>query len=491
MKKAAIITSILLAIVLLIGLPMASGAADDGTITITGTTEGQVYNAYMMAELASVSGDKYSYKISPEWEAFFATEGIAFDPVTKYITYNGNITDVAAFAKAAVAYAVANNIAPTATATVAAGETSAVIGGLKLGYYCVDSSVGTVCALDTVNKDATFNEKNPPVVIIKTVKEDSNGTFGPHNDESIGKVVEFRSSVIKRAGAINYVITDTMDAGLTFNPNSVSLYYYNADDQKVDLTYTLETSFAEDSKYAGKTFIVKLDNDEIAALSDGARIILDYTATINENAVIGPQGNKNVTTIQYGNEPGSESEPSETTTYVWDFGVYKFELAGGARQGLAGAKFQFLTKSDTHETVHTFDYLGKVGGVDTYKYNPSGRVTEFTTDETGLFKIVGIDSGEFWLRETEAPAGYNKITYDVEVDLMITGAYADASTKLVCTVKNAKDGNIEIQNSTGVVLPSTGGEGTIIFVAVGMTLVLAMGVLLVVRKRMTKVVYTR
>ena len=75
---------------------------------------------------------------------------------------------------------------------------------------------------------------------------------------------------------------------------------------------------------------------------------------------------------------------------------------------------------------------------------------------------------------------------------MITGAYADASTKLVCTIKGANaDGNIEVQNSTGVVLPSTGGEGTIIFVAIGATLVVAMGVLLVVRKRMSKVVYTR
>lgn len=492
MKKTKIFSALLLALILIVGLlPLASSAENTGTITVTETREGQIYNAYYMAELAGASGDKYSYKIVPAWEKFFADEGIAFDPITKYITYNGNITDVAAFATAAVAYAKANNIAPAATKTVAEGQTSVTIEGLSLGYYCVDSTVGTVCALDTVNPSASLSEKNPPVTITKSVKEDSRGTYGPQNDDSVGKTVEYRSSVVKRAGAINYVITDTMAEGLTFNPQSVALYYYNSADVKVDLTYALETEFDENSRYAGKTFIVKLDNGEIAALPDGTRIILDYTATINEKAVIGPQGNENVTTIQYGHEPYSESEPSKTITYVWDFGVYKFELVNAAQQALAGAKFQFLTKTDSGETVHTFDYLGKVDGVDTYRYNPKGEVTEFTSDDTGLFKIVGIDSGEFWLRETEAPAGYNKITYDIEVDLMITGDYTSAGERLVCTLKNAKNGNVEVQNSTGVVLPSTGGTGTVIFIAVGMTLVVAMGVLLVVKKRMTKVVYTR
>lgn len=496
MKKTTLFSAIILAVVLVIGLAFTSFAADDGTITVSGTSEGQVYNAYIMAELASVSGSNYSYKIVPEWEQFFAEQGIAFDPTTKYITYNGNITDIAAFAVSAVKYASDKSIAPAKTATVAAGETSVKIDGLALGYYCVDSTVGTVCALTTTNKDASFAEKNPPPSIVKQVKEDSRGTYGPQNDDSIGKTIEYRTTVIKRAGAINYIITDTMSKGLTFNPSSVNLYYVDSEENTTDLPLSeagLKHGTTLPIEYSDRTFIIELDNSEIQSLADGTRIILEYTATLNEDAVIAGEGNPNETTIVYGRDPQIESEPSKTTTYVWAFGVYKYELVSGAKSALAGAKFQLLSKAaDTTETIHTFDDLGVVDGVHVYRYNPSGTTTEFVSDSTGLFKIIGIDSGDFFLRETEAPEGYNKITYDIEVDLMITGDYLDATHAIALTVKGANtDGNIEVQNSTGVILPSTGSTGTVILVAVGLTLVIAMGVLLVVKKRMSKVVFTR
>ena len=91
MKKTKIFSALLLALILIVGLlPLASSAENTGTIIVTETREGQIYNAYYMAELAGASGDKYSYKIVPAWEKFFVDEGIAFDPITKYITYNGN-----------------------------------------------------------------------------------------------------------------------------------------------------------------------------------------------------------------------------------------------------------------------------------------------------------------------------------------------------------------------------------------------------------------
>lgn len=496
MKKFTKAFAIIMAILMIASLAVAVNAEETGSITITGTSEGQSYNVYQMATLESTSGDKYSYKVLSAWKQFFLDEGFQIDH-SDNIVYDGSLViDAAELAKSAVKYAQDNSIAPAGTVTVGAGETSAVVTGLDLGYYCVDSTVGTVCALTTTNKDASFADKNPPPTIVKQVKEDSRGTYGPQNDDSVGKTVEYRTTVIKRAGAINYTITDTMSAGLTFNPASVDLYYVDSEDNKVDLPLSeagLKYDTTLPAEYADRTFIIDLDNSEIQALADGTRIILEYTATINENAVIGKEGNDNVTTIVYGREPKIESEPSKTTTFVWEFGVFKYELVGGSKSALAGAKFVFLSKAaDSSETVHTFDDLGVVDGVQTYRYNPAGSVTEFVSDSTGLFNIVGIDSGDFFLRETEAPAGYNKITYDIEVDLMITGDYTSSTTDIALTVKGANSEDIvEVQNSTGVVLPSTGGTGTIAFIAIGSTLVIAMGVLLIVKKRMTKVVYTR
>jgi len=517
MKHTRKIFAILLVLILALSMAVPAFAATTGTITINreaGVSGKLEYNVYLMATLVSSSGDSYSYKIADGWENFFKDQKIPYDETSKLITYKTGITDLAAFAKAAVAYAKANSIAGTKL-TIAADQNSAVLENIELGYYCIDSQVGTVCALTTANPDASITDKNPPPSIEKTVMEDSNSTYGTINDDSIGKAVNFRLEVTKRAGALKYIVTDTMSAGLTFNPASVKVYYNvetAASSQEVVLTegtdYVLVNTpeeFALDAykAYNNRTFLVAFNDDTLAKLTDGTHIRIDYTATINENAVIGTEGNPNEATIIYGNAP-FESAKTTTITYVWDFGIYKYTVAAGANTALPNAQFVVLLKDTTTTTPVSEAFLklakdetaSAKAGYPVYKVNAAPVVTVadatvITTDATGKFGIIGLDSGIYWLRETKAPDGYNQLSYDVEIDIIADGQYA-TGTSLSYHVKNADaDGFINVENSTGVKLPETGSFGTFMFTLIGSIVVLSMGTLLVVKKRMTKVVYTK
>ena len=106
------------------------------------------------------------------------------------------------------------------------------------------------------------------------------------------------------------------------------------------------------------------------------------------------------------------------------------------------------------------------------------------TDTNGAYDIAGLDSGKtYYLKEVAAPAGYNVLTTATSVTISTDGTPATTLTN--------DTAEVSVINNTGAELPSTGATGTIIFITVGGLMVVAMGVLLVVRKRMSKVVYTR
>lgn len=507
MKRARNVIAVLIALALIACMATTAFAAGTGSITINNAEVGQTYTVYKMADLISSSGDNYSYKVVDGWEGFFTAHNIPYNATTKLIEYTGTVdtSNAPSFAKAAVAYAEANSIAGTSV-TADAGSVSFT--GLDLGYYCINSSLGTVCALTTANPSASVNEKNGVPKVEKWVVEDSTGDYEKANDDSIGATVEYMTEVTVEAGAVNYIVTDTMSAGLTYGEVVSVLYGTTTIDYTLAVngsdtwSSTMDTIFqGEDwTKYKDATFVLGLDNEDVSALIPGSKIKITYTATINENAVIGVDGNPNLTTLVYGNKPFSESEPSEAITYVWDLGVYKYTNVGSTKSPLAGAKFE-LYESDTNSAATaTPCYLkdmGKVDGIPTYKHihnaaDTTGLITEIETDANGKFKVIGLDTGAYWLRETEAPDGYNLLANDIQINIVEVGDYTSTSgATLSYRIDGAVDGYVEVLNSSGVILPETGAAGTVIFITIGGLLMLTMGALLVIKKRMTKVIYTK
>lgn len=514
MKKMQKIFSVIMIMLLALTLAISVSAEgeNNGKITVTSAVDGQVYSLYQIATLESASEVNYSYKITDaKWEAFLEQDPYNIEVTDGYIRYDGQSvagSELPGFALAAVEYAKANGIAPTAS--LEANGDSVVFENLSLGYYAIDSTLGTVCMLTTTNPEISIGEKNSTTTINKFVKEDSNGTYDKSNDASIGQEVEFLIEVDVAVGAINYVIKDEMSDGLTFGSISKVSYILNETEYTVDyeavyatdgaeaVTTALNNFFGEGNydaaKFADSDFIIKLDNED---LFPGTQIEIMYTATVNENAVIASTGNPNEATLYYGENPYVESEVSTTTTFVWDFSVFKYAGATGEDVPLEGAVFQLY---DSHDNVkHTLSFVeagtNATTGYPVYRVviapqEGDGSFTDITTDESGKFHIIGLDSGVYYLTEIAPPEGYNPLTHDVTVNIMRTGSLSQTAS-LNYSIANAVDGYIKVLNNTGYVLPGTGGIGTIIFVTIGGLLVIAMGILLVSKMRMSKVAFVK
>ena len=137
-----------------------------------------------------------------------------------YVTWKNN-ADVAEFAKKALEEVKATSIVAEGNATVATGSNTVTFDNLDLGYYLVESSVGALCGLTTTNNEVTIAEKNGVPSVEKKVSSEQNGTYGQSNSANIGDKVYFQTTITAQPGAQNYVLHDTMDAGLTFTDGSV------------------------------------------------------------------------------------------------------------------------------------------------------------------------------------------------------------------------------------------------------------------------------
>ena len=478
MKK---ILSIAMALVLMLAMAGTAMAAQEGTltggsITINDAVPGQTYKAYQILYLESynATAGAYAYKANSAWETWLRTQTtyLSFD-AQGYVTWVEN-ADPAAFAKLAQVEAAKMTADATATAPAAAeGETYSTVKfeNLKLGYYLVDTTLGTLCSLDTTNPDVVMEEKNEVPTNVKTVEEDSTGNYGDKNDADIGQTVNFKSTITAQAGAENYVFHDKMSAGLTYT--GVTGITLNG--KSVDASnYTVVTEGLTD----GCTFEVRFIQAFCDTLKANDQIVISYKATLNENAVVGLPGNPNESKLSYGDSSMSSSNvtpPSQTTTYTWDVDVFKYTMDGETETALAGATFTLSKNADGSNPIALVSESNNVYRV--AKTGETGTVTEITTDITGKFTIKGLDADTYYLTETAAPAGYNKLASAVTITIGDNGV-VNGTTEATQGVDEVK-----VLNQSGAELPSTGGIGTTIFYVIGAALVIGAIVILVAKKR--------
>ena len=478
MSNTRKLVSLLLAVALTLGLTALGYAeGETGSITINDAVPGQNYNAYQLLYLESYNKDAgaYAYKANSAWETWLKTQTdyVSID-AQGYVTWVEN-ADAAAFAKLAQVEAAKMTVDATATAPAAAeGATYSTVKfeDLNLGYYLVDTTLGTLCALDTTNPDVTMKEKNEVPTNVKTVEEDSTGNYGEKNDADIGQTVNFKSTITAQAGAENYVFHDTMSAGLTYT----GVTGITLNDVAVDTnSYTVVTTGLTD----GCTFEVRFMQAFCDTLKANDQIVISYTATLNENAVIAGAGNPNTSKVSYGDSSNTKTTPdSQTKTYTWDVDVLKY-ANGDETKVLKDAKFVLLNSAKSKVATIV---SGKITGwVDIPAAGEGGSITwpentVLTTDAKGKIEIDGLDADTYYLREVEAPAGYNKLADDVSIT--ITGATTNEQNELTYTTVVAK-----VNNQSGTELPSTGGIGTTIFYVLGGVLAVGAVALLIAKRR--------
>lgn len=519
MKHIKKLASLLLALVMVLSLATTAFAAETYSITINNSAEGHTYEAYQIftGDLVEKDGTKILSNIV--WGSGISEAGRTALQ-NKYDTAETkSAAGVAAaltndnavqFAKDAAGYLTTTKVDSTYSET----NKNYTISGLAAGYYLVKDKDGSLTGdsdsyteyIIQVVGNVTATPKSSVPTVEKKVADtnDSTGVTSGWQDSAdydIGDSVPFQLKATLADNVSSYttykvVFHDTLSKGLTYN-NDAKVYIDGTETNGFTVTATVNADGIT-------TLTVSCDDVKALGAGNSSAITVEYTAKLNENAVLGSAGNPNKVYLEYSNNPNkSESGENHETGKTPEDTVIVFTYqtiinkVDSENKPLTGAAFKLekLIK-------------GKDGAADTWT-----TVKEFTVDETTTsFTFSGLDDGQYKLTETKTPAGYNTIdpiyfvieaTHDATADtpaLTVLKAYlTDENGNKKTEVKDGETVNIDlgtvdltagsitttVVNKSGSELPSTGGIGTTIFYVLGGVLVLAAVVLLVTKKRMS------
>ena len=360
------------------------------------------------------------------------------------------------------------------------------------GYYLFKDTTTTAeneVYITEVVGDVTIKAKNSNVPGFEKKLKDTNDTEGTTTDwqdvadHDIGDAIPFKLEGTVPADYTEYTsyyfaFHDEEESGLTFNSNSIKVY---VDDAEIKTGFEVKTSTTD-----GCSFEVVFSNlKDINAVRAGSKIRVEYTSTLNDNAVIGGNGNLNKAKLQYSNNPRNVESKGETVwdnvvVFTYQVVVNKYANSVGENNKLAGAEFT-LTKKLKDSTPKVI----------TAVKSPDGK----------QFTFKGLDDGVYTLTETVIPEGYNTIdpitftvtaTHGTEWDGegvrgdLITAFTGNAASGEITFTPDKGTGALttNVINKSGTVLPSTGGMGTTVFYVVGGGLMAVAVVLLVTKKRM-------
>lgn len=562
MKKARKLTAVLLSLVMLLALVVPASAAENYSITIHNDKTGHTYEAYQIFA-GTVSSDA-------------ATDGETEGPMLGDITWGSGVNGETLLAALKVANAekyaactTAANVAEalgTETATAAdaaafadiaaqhltatvAGTADApeggnyVIEGLPAGYYLVkdslqedDNQTGQVLSdyIVQVLGNVTMDPKDSGIPTLekkvaersKYQKDEGYGRY--YNDVAdwnIGDSVPFKliASIpnnIESYDEYKFVFHDTLSNAFTLEEDSIKVFVAATTAANVE-QFTPQDDDLYQVAVDGQSFTLTIpDINPLDAHGNPANyVIITYSATLNQNAEIGLNGNENTAYLEFSNDPNGDGlgRTTEDTVIVFTYELDGTKVDGETQAALQNAKFVLLNGAKTEAAmvengkvtgwakVATEAAAGDVQMPGTYeewveRYGDQNVILTSAAD--GIFKIAGLDDGTYFLREIQAPNGYNLLEGDVQLVITATtangqdwnsGIATDALTGLTITVDNgaAQNGvldtgvvNVTVRNNQGATLPETGGMGTTLFYIIGGLLVVGAGILLVVRIRM-------
>ena len=473
MKTMRKLFTVLLALAMTLTLAVpAFAAGTTGSITIANPQGDRTYTAYKIFDV-TYSGKNYSYTISDADDVFNTVKtyadkdanGLKLEAVANTASpkkYNVSI-DSTKFSAASFAEHLKTNVGSlgSGTAFTKDGTTGKPkVSGLALGYYFVSGTNGTVCELATA-KEITIHDKNEVPEIQKKV-DDTDGTV------HVGQVLTYtiKGKVPSTVGynGYTYQVTDTMSNGLTFNK---------------DVKVTIDgTPVAADITNNENDFVASVNMMNYQDKID-KEVAITYTATVNENAI---QHDKETNTakLKYSNNPADSTSfgESKKEVEVFSFNIVIDKYATGKEDAkLEGAKF--VLKKAANGPYYKYDAATKVVSWATDKT----QATKVTTGADGAARFDGLEAGTYYLEETAAPAGYNQLTKDITIVLDKDGSTINGVASTLGAGLSLTAG---VANSTGTMLPETGGTGTVIFVALGALAVICAGVFLVTNKRMSK-----
>lgn len=338
------------------------------------------------------------------------------------------------------------------------------------------------------NIDLASKVSTKDIVLDKTItKVDNTDVNAKYATAGLGSTVEFKLEANVPGSATSklkkYAIADKMDAGLSFNKNSVKVYYttdassLSAADLVDAADYTVDAPFtAKDTEYTFAVNFKAATDGYVKNIYDAdKKMVVVFNATVNENATVGKTSNDNKVSLDYANDDTEIVEPGPTVqVFAFNLQVVKEDNGG---QKLAGAKF------------------------DLFKADKTTKIATATSDDNGLVqftksgKEIQLAAGTYYVQETEAPEGYvlptgeaawTEITVAPKITQKTSVGANDAQYELT-GLTNAGDNTFAFVTKTvknvKITVPKTGGMGTTLFTVCGASLIVLAGVMFVVLKR--------
>lgn len=446
---------------MILGLNTVAFAAQ-GTNTVhvnTGAYDvsGVTFKAYRVFDVTK-NGDKYGYAMTDNFVEFFNGKGHTTDNAA-YNYANGNQGNIANELKE---YIATKNTTEDASATATQGN--ATFPSLADGYYIIVPSGGTfspnlVTVAETETKTVNLKGKKPT-----TEKKVENQDWA---SAQVGKKVTFKvtSQVPDMTGKKNYVfrLEDTLSKGLTMNVDDFKSVKIGETVLTKDSDYTVKVK--PGTKAETTDLVVEINGFEKYNEKAGSNIVFEYQAEVNKDAVTVEKAT-NEAHVEYGNDPNQmdESQPDKVKVYTHELTITKVD--GKDKAPLAGAEFELYEGSPAQGSAIKLVRENAVDGNNVYRVadtTDQNTITKVVSPENGKIVIKGLKDDTYTLKETKAPDGYNK---GKDTEITITAESNDGGETVTVT------GNtITVENNSGIQLPSTGGMGTIIFVAAGVCVV--------------------
>ena len=513
-KLVSRLMAVLMAMTMILSMSMTAFAAEasKGTLTVNNTVAGKTLDLYQIFT-ATKSENNVAYTLNSAYEGFFKTKvengsslsgealsEAAYNYVKTQVGTDGS--NGAAFAKDIMGWILGNTATVEATHTTATTtDTTTVINNLDYGYYVVyplgatdtstapgNEAVKSVASLVSVTgTDATVNMKSNYPTVVKKVNDKI------ADDVNIGDAVTYTltSKVPDMTGYTSYVFNfkDTLSAGLTFK-EITSVTVGDTTITKVDAGQEANNTYTLTQDGQNITIIMNnfLDSNKN---NTGKEIKVTYTATLNKDAVTGFDANKNSATVEYSNKPGTdnkgESEPSIVDVHTFNFTIFKYYLKDAAKTGLENAEFE-LYKANGEVAGDKVNIKKVTDGEYRVATSEEAAAEGFKSDvivsgNNGKVLVKGLDAGTYYLRETKAPEGYNKLLSDIKVEIKAT--YGENGKLVSYTVDYTYNGNkttgtaitdkdnspeVAVENKTGAQLPSTGSKGALMVTLAGIVL---------------------
>lgn len=512
MKRIKKLAAAMLTAIMMMTMTVTAFAAEQNcTLTVsvksgepTQTLKDQTINLYKLFDVTesdstttSGTAKNYAYTVNESYKSTLASvlsipENSTNEQIVQAVTALGesNNAKVQKFANDFTAYALQNSLAATTNSGKLGDVTSYKFTGLAAGYYLVYVTGGKEIQSSLVTVDATTSKvelKTEAPSITKTADRDT---------VSIGQVVKYTvtGSIPDTTGydqyQYQYVIHDELSNGLDFvNDENGTSVTGNAVNVKVAFTDGTDAHIAPITATLDSTNNKKMSLDLSTWVkanqenNKGKEFTVTYYAKVNKGAVV---TEKNKAQLEYGNKPGetTTTTPSEAKTPTYPLDILKKK--SGTDEKLAGAKFSlYKTKDDADKGQNAITVSGNKGN---YVVDSTSSVTEFESvnDIAGKgynLRVNGLAEGTYYLVETKAPDGFNKLTAPVVIKIT-KSSDADVNNWTISKDNaNEEDKIIDIENSTGSLLPSTGGAGVIVFAGVAILLVFGVAVSFIRDKR--------